>query len=226
MRCRECNVDLPDNYTACPLCGAKPFDDPLLIQGIRTAEYPKAQPKPFKRNPFTVFVIVWLGLSAISFLLLKLNIIEAYVSASVFCLIPCIWTLFVRPFLIKQLYHGNFVIMNLFPFALICTVFDKLMNGNFEQSLLTYLPICSLAVFAVLLILVIAKPKKNKRAASYPVLMMPVGIVAAVTLGITRNTVPYLWCAVVALCVIILAILLVTKPNETKQELKAKFSIQ
>jgi len=125
MRCRECNVDLPDNYTACPLCGAMPSDDAVLIQGVRTAEYPKAKAEPFKRNPFPIFVAVWLGLSAISFLLYKLNMIEAYVSASVFCLIPCIWTLFIRPFLIKQLYAGNFIVMNLFPFALTCMVFQE-----------------------------------------------------------------------------------------------------
>ena len=40
MRCKECNVDLGENYTKCPLCGADAVDEAPVIEGIATAEYP------------------------------------------------------------------------------------------------------------------------------------------------------------------------------------------
>lgn len=226
MRCRECNIDLPDNYTACPLCSSAVFDDECLIKDIRTAEYPRAKAEPLKRNPFPIFILIWFVLSAVSFVLYKCQIIEPLAAASVFCVVPCIWTLLVRPFLIKQLYEGNFIIMNLFPFALSSVVLDKIINGSLSKSFETYLPLCALLVFVALLLLVFIKPKKSKRAASYPVLMLPISAVAIIVLSITEREIPYLWCAVLVLCVFILLYLLLTKPQETKDELCAKFSIQ
>ena len=226
MRCRECNIDLPDNYTKCPLCSSEVFDDECLMKDIRTAEYPKAKAKPAKRNPFPIFVLIWFVLSAVAFVLYKLQIIEPLFAGSVFCAVPCGWTLLIRPFLIKQLYVGNFIVMNLFPLSLSSVVLDKIVNGSFLKSFETYLPLCALLVFVALLLLVFIKPKKSKRAASYPVLMLPVSAVAIIVLGITEREIPYLWCAVLVLCAFILAYLFLTKPRETKDELQAKFSIQ
>ena len=39
MRCKECNVDLGENYTKCPLCGAEAVDEAPVIEGNGTAEY-------------------------------------------------------------------------------------------------------------------------------------------------------------------------------------------
>ncbi len=41
MRCNECNVDLGEEYTKCPLCGADTSNDEPKLKGIKTAEYPK-----------------------------------------------------------------------------------------------------------------------------------------------------------------------------------------
>lgn len=41
MRCNECNVDLGEEYTKCPLCGADASPDEPKLKGIKTAEYPK-----------------------------------------------------------------------------------------------------------------------------------------------------------------------------------------
>ena len=40
MRCRECNVDLSETYTKCPLCGAQAYDDEARVKGISPAPYP------------------------------------------------------------------------------------------------------------------------------------------------------------------------------------------
>lgn len=41
MRCKECNVDLGEIYTKCPLCGATAVDEAPVLENITTAEYPK-----------------------------------------------------------------------------------------------------------------------------------------------------------------------------------------
>lgn len=40
MRCRECNVDLSETYTKCPLCGSEACDDEPRVKGITPAPYP------------------------------------------------------------------------------------------------------------------------------------------------------------------------------------------
>ena len=44
MRCRECNVDLSENYTKCPLCGSAAQNDEAKVKGITPAPYPHNKP--------------------------------------------------------------------------------------------------------------------------------------------------------------------------------------
>lgn len=44
MRCKECNVDLGENYSRCPLCGSTPTDEDPKFQGMRTASFSKDAP--------------------------------------------------------------------------------------------------------------------------------------------------------------------------------------
>ena len=59
MRCRECNVDLSELYTKCPLCGAKAYDDESRIKDINPAPYPHREAEATVNNtqkvktPFT-----------------------------------------------------------------------------------------------------------------------------------------------------------------------------
>ena len=36
MRCNKCNVDLPENYNRCPLCGAEPEKSEAKLKTIDT----------------------------------------------------------------------------------------------------------------------------------------------------------------------------------------------
>lgn len=45
MRCSNCNVDLSDNATACPLCGAPAENVPPVLDGIKEAPYPEKTEK-------------------------------------------------------------------------------------------------------------------------------------------------------------------------------------
>ena len=51
MRCTECNVDLAENYTRCPLCGANANDESAKLQSIKVAPYSKAEPKKEEALP-------------------------------------------------------------------------------------------------------------------------------------------------------------------------------
>ena len=59
MRCRECNVDLSEIYTKCPLCGAEAHNDEGRVKGISPAPYPHSEPVTVadeikkEKTPFT-----------------------------------------------------------------------------------------------------------------------------------------------------------------------------
>ena len=41
MRCLKCNVDLGEQYTVCPLCASRAIDEPPVLKGLKTSEYPE-----------------------------------------------------------------------------------------------------------------------------------------------------------------------------------------
>lgn len=40
MRCNKCNVDLPENYNRCPLCGAEPEKSEAKLKNLNAVPYP------------------------------------------------------------------------------------------------------------------------------------------------------------------------------------------
>ena len=226
MRCRECNVDLPKEYTACPLCGAETSEDDAKIGGIRLAEYPKVETEKYKRNSFTVFLVVWAVLSAVSFALFKAEIISSLVFACVFCLVPFIWTLIIRPLTVKQLYKGNFVVMNIYPVILACVVFCKFGFISAYSSFIRYLPVVCLVIMLALMILIIKNPAKSKRAAPYTVLICFFGVVLGVITSFVFKTFAYEWFIVSLVSLGMLLLLVAKNKREAIEEIKAKFSIQ
>ena len=56
MRCRECNIDVADNISCCPLCGAEVFDDAPALPQLGDIPYPSSyQPYPKEKRTFTSF---------------------------------------------------------------------------------------------------------------------------------------------------------------------------
>lgn len=45
MRCKHCNIDLPETYTRCPLCGNAPSDEEPKIKGFEAVPYPDGNGK-------------------------------------------------------------------------------------------------------------------------------------------------------------------------------------
>ncbi len=44
MRCKECNIDLAENYKLCPLCGKEAVNEEARLGGIKAAPYSKSEP--------------------------------------------------------------------------------------------------------------------------------------------------------------------------------------
>ena len=59
MRCEKCNVDLPESYKLCPLCGSEASDTPARLEGFDyvpySAEAP-SQPEKHKKEK-TAFTV-------------------------------------------------------------------------------------------------------------------------------------------------------------------------
>ena len=58
MRCNKCNVDLPENYTRCPLCAGEPTDCETKIKGLNAVPYsdlpiPEAKDIKKEKTSFT-----------------------------------------------------------------------------------------------------------------------------------------------------------------------------
>ncbi len=58
MRCNYCNVDLPETYKLCPLCGNPASDEQVRIEGITAVPYPDNPPSQEivikkEKSPFT-----------------------------------------------------------------------------------------------------------------------------------------------------------------------------
>lgn len=44
MRCKECNIDLAETYSFCPLCGASAAKEAPKLKDIKIAPYSKSEP--------------------------------------------------------------------------------------------------------------------------------------------------------------------------------------
>lgn len=225
MRCRECNVDLPENYTACPLCGAKTHPDEPTIQGIRYSECPRVETEKYKRNPFFVFLGVWAVVAVAALVLLKVGVLTKMIAAGLCCVIPLLWTLVGRPLLVKQLYVGNFVVMNIWSALLTCFVFGKI-NNAVADTFAKDVPSCCLVILLALFVTVFAVSKHAKRAAPYAVLFGVGSLVGLIAVAVRFQLFAPIWLASAVLSGVLLVYLLVRYKAATKEELAAKFSIQ
>lgn len=58
MRCKECNIDVSENVTRCPLCGSPVSDEPAVLEGLCDIPYPQSvMPAPKDKNKITAFTV-------------------------------------------------------------------------------------------------------------------------------------------------------------------------
>lgn len=49
MRCKHCNVDLPETYKTCPLCANETTDEEAVIKNMKAVPYSKDEPSEASR---------------------------------------------------------------------------------------------------------------------------------------------------------------------------------
>ena len=226
MRCRNCNVDLPDSYEICPLCGEKAYEDKPLIDGIKTAEYPKLNVQKSHPEPFYVFAVIWLAIIAVSSVLGALKIITPITAVLCVTISASVWTLIFRPIFVKQLYAGNFIMMNIFPLSMLFIAAEKALCGSVQRSLTSYVPLTVIVLLCALCVLIAVKPKSRKRAVLYPVLLLFVSTAASIIYALTEFKSGIFWYTSALVCVIIISFLFIKDREKVTEELKAKFSVQ
>lgn len=225
MRCRECNIDLPENYTACPLCGAKTSPDAPKIEGIRYSECPKVATAKYVPSAFPFFLGLWAITLVLGLALQKAGLLTALQGAVVCSVLPLCWTLIGRPLFVKQLYKGNYIIMNLWSFA-----FAGYMTGKATEAAAdgfsVLVPAACCVVMLALFVYTFIDRRNAKRAAPYAVLTAVFSLVALLAVALKYGLMAPLWIAVFAVSELILAVLFRTQREAVTQELRAKFTIQ
>ena len=226
MRCKNCNVDLAEEYTHCPLCNEKACSEEPLIKGIKTAEYPKVETAPYKRSLFMKFIVSWVAIIIFSFVLNKIDVISNVVFALVSTIPACVWTLLVRPFKVKQLYNGNFIVMNFFSFSLMFMLYSIATTGKVTEAVTKFIPLTTIIIIVALGIYIFVSKKDNKRSAPYPIFIGILSVIGIILTFTLTSELSIYW--LVSFCISALLIIYLLKTNgvETKEELKAKFSLQ
>lgn len=98
MRCNECNVDLAENVSVCPLCGNKAESKEPVIKDIKTAEYPEyGELRPLKyyiqKNDVYFGKRMMIGIVALSVILLAISAIFSFLNTVLYIVLPVIYAL-------------------------------------------------------------------------------------------------------------------------------------
>ena len=224
MRCNQCNVDLGEGYQKCPLCGAPAVDDEPLIKGQRTAEYPDIV---YKKNPpwyFGIYTVVFLGASIVAMIAdYLLNKTVSHAMWVVFS-VPCVWSLVFRPIFIKKLYFGSYIIHDVVYLSLLMLWYSKSHLGYFGPAIRFGLPLLSIAAALILFAGLFIFPQRRTNAAAH---FIALGAGNAVLLVICLSTgYMFAWsAAAVALCLVMLAGLIIAMPTAIRNELSARFHV-
>lgn len=225
MRCRECNIDLPANYTACPLCGAKTSPDEHKIPGIRYSECPKVKTEKYKPSAFPFFLALWGASIVVGLILKNFNIIDAVQAAVVYSVLPLLWTAIGRRFFVKQLHGGNYIIMNVWSLTFFAFVLGKALQMP-ADGFATGVPIVVTILLGALLLTALLDKQHGHRNAPYAVLTGVFSLVAILVIALKEGFFAPMWLAVLGASAVVLVVLLLRYKDRTKEEIKAKFTIQ
>lgn len=165
MRCNECNVDLGEEYTKCPLCGAEASDDEPHLAGIKTAAYPiydnDIKKKKYKYDfPLKFVLRISMAVCAVLGIVSLFTIGElwTYGCAAIVLLNSVIY--FISGIFEEKgmLLHSLVALFSTFAFSLVTVIVSGIANCGFGESAR------ALAVCAVLLVILCLI--RRKRAAA------------------------------------------------------------
>ncbi len=98
MRCSQCNVDLGENVTVCPLCHAKAVQENPVLEGLRVAEYPKyGKLRPLKyyikKNDVYFGKYVMWAVLALTVAVISVSFLMSKMSFGVYTVLPALYSL-------------------------------------------------------------------------------------------------------------------------------------
>lgn len=226
MRCKSCNVDLSEGAKKCPLCGEPAVNEEPVLQGLQTAYYPKVKYKKPMPNFNLIFVVVWV-LASLGVFIFDLFCSNGDYTYSLFTvtLIPCIWSLLLRPMYTSKYYFGRYLVTDvifLIPWAIVLCA--KMFN-NLQVAFSFVAPAILIAALLIFMFEAIFVKKDRVNA---PIFVVMVGGLSAVMLVISLFIKDILWVAYlvpVALSVFVLILLWALEPKKVRQELKARLHI-
>ena len=223
MRCLKCNVDLGDEYQLCPLCGSQAAYDKPVIKGMRTAEYPDVEYRPYPKRIVLGFFIAYVlacaaGMAADYALNRRLGI-------SVFAALamPCIWALFIRPFVVKKEYVGSYLVQDVFFLAILMLYISKVGIGNFSSALSGGIPILLIVSEITLLISSLIEKYNRVNAIIYLLSGAVADIVLIVIALISKNVSLIMPLAALGVAIVSLSIIKALASKEFNEEIKARF---
>ena len=225
MRCDKCNVDLGENYVACPLCGAKATNTEPLIPDQRVAEYPLVTPKKRYPDAFYVFLAVWAAIGAFTFALRTFGSLDDNSFTRVLWAVPCLWTLIGRPIFIRQPYFGNYLAIDILPLSVFTIFLVKALNPDSHSAICVYMPLLFISALLIMVIGVLFKKQSGRRVAPYTVLFAAAGIIGAIVCAVATESTPVVWLIELAFSVLILVVSLACFRSVAAEEIKAKFRV-
>ncbi len=224
MRCRKCNVDVPEFYKKCPLCNETVFDDENKIQNIKTAEFPKIKEIKTSFNIFPYFVSLWAIIIVLSTVLYKTGTFSAMSASITISALPMIWTFIFRPVFIRQYYAGNYIIMNIYPASLFVCL-SGILSGTNLSYYSFYINAVITIVCLILLIYIIIRKKDCHRSSSYFILIIAFSL-ALTLISVIKGVFTIILVFPIILCIVAFLLLYSRNKRIFFEEIKAKFSIQ
>lgn len=222
MRCLECNVDLGEEYSRCPLCGAKADNTPPVLEGMRTAEYPPVRYRPYRKPWTLIFALVLAGAFAVC-AFFELGLTGSVRFSVVYALLlACVWALFVRPVLVTGRRLGNYLLTGWFWVSLFAAALSADRYGTAVSALGFAIPLlCALCCAALVLHALLSK-KARRGGVIYVFVftLLSLAILAWLAAAGEALLAAGVCCAVCAVCFILIGLL---AKGDFADEFRARF---
>lgn len=226
MRCTECNVDLSEDVRACPLCGTKAANTRVVLYKEKTAEYPEIKYKPFKRNYSAIYFLICLVICAAIAVIERLYDTNTDIALLAAFISPCAWAVFLRPFIRKNMYLGDYLLVDLFFLSLLMLYISQFVMQNFSSALSEGIPFSSAASAFILLFAGLLSKRERAPSAFYTLILLLLTcgcfIMTYFYYGKTELNDFIYSAAASAFLLLVFFILLMTGGNDAREEIKAR----
>jgi len=226
MRCPNCQVDLNENASLCPLCGGPARNIPPLIAGVAYQDYPAYEHKRFRRN----ISLIYFFSSACVFLLaagLEIGLagrlrLTPYLAFAA----PCVWALLIR---LKRnsLSVGNYLLGCVFTISLLLFWIGHVHNFPVTSVLSSGVAVLTLMASTVLLLVTLLRRRRRESHLVFLLIFLVLSSVefgAALWEGTARNPAELVLSAcALGFALVNLTVLCALCGKALLKELKARF---